>query len=467
MSNKKPFGYWTYQRCYEEAKKYRSRGELKKYNQSAYEKARKSGWLDEYTWFEVIWKKKWNYETCLKESKKYTSRGEFSEKSSSAWSVSKEKGWIEEYDWLIPKKKESNYWNRDACYDVAKECTCSSEMNRKYGSAYNAALKNGWIQDYTWFKTPILGNLDEKSKIYSIYVYEDKQAKVCYVGLSKNLKERHASHKRTRKGKSDIVKRYFESKGKEIPMPIILEKGLTSEESQIKEDYWKNEYIKRGWITLNKGVTGKNKSSLGGGYVKWDYEACYIEALKYKNVSAFQRANPSAQRASRVCGWLNDYYWLKKAKVHNKKWDFKTCLLESKKYCSRGEFSRFSPVAWKVSKENGWIEEYEWLKPKKHYDGYWTYKRCYKEAKKYAKPSDFQKNCAVAYGVARKKGWLKEYSWFIKRTSWTYETCMLEARKYQKRSQFKQGSPSAYVRSRINAWLDDFFPPPPKKINKR
>ncbi len=450
---------WTHEKCYEEAQKYRSRSQLKKHCPAAYRTSLKNGWLNDYTWFEVLWEKKWTYETCLLESKKYSSRGEFSEKSPVAWKVSKENGWLEDFDWLISKKRENGYWNRETCYNFAKECTCSSEMNKKNASAYNAARENGWLHEYTWFKTPSLTSIDNKTRSYCIYVYEDKHSKVCYVGLSKNWKQRHSSHKRIRNGKSDIVKQYFDSKGVDIPMPIIIESGLTSEESQIKEDYWKNEYIKRGWKTLNRGATGKNRSSLGGGFIKWDYNACYIEALKYTSISDFQRHNSSAQRAARANGWQNDYYWFEKPEAHNKKWNYESCKIEAMKYASRGEFSEQSPVAWRVSKENGWLEDFDWLKPKKHSDGYWTYSRCYNEAKKYKKLIDFQKDSAVAYGVARKKKWLKDYSWLIRNSSWTYEKCKNEAQKYDKRSHFKEGAPSAYVRSRINGWLDDFFPP--------
>ena len=40
-------GYWTYETCYEEAKKYSTRNEFCKGCGSAYEVARKNGWMDE------------------------------------------------------------------------------------------------------------------------------------------------------------------------------------------------------------------------------------------------------------------------------------------------------------------------------------------------------------------------------------------------------------------------------------
>ena len=37
------------------------------------------------------------------------------------------------------------------CYGLAKECAYAAEFRQKNGSAYNAACRNGWIKDFTWF----------------------------------------------------------------------------------------------------------------------------------------------------------------------------------------------------------------------------------------------------------------------------------------------------------------------------
>ena len=74
----KPRGYWNYENCYNEAKKYKSRGEFVKNCPSAYNSAWKNNWLNDYTWFsESASAKKWDYETCLEESKKYKTRSYF------------------------------------------------------------------------------------------------------------------------------------------------------------------------------------------------------------------------------------------------------------------------------------------------------------------------------------------------------------------------------------------------------
>ena len=41
---------------------------------------------------------------------------------------------------------------------------------------------------------------------------------------------------------------------------------------------------------------------------------------------------------------------------------------------------------------------------------------------------------------------------------WTFKTCMEESKKYKSRSEFQKGSSGAYKVALRNGWLDDFFP---------
>jgi len=49
----KPRGYWNdYDRCYEEAKKYKTRYDFELGNFAAYNNALRNKWLDDYEWLE-------------------------------------------------------------------------------------------------------------------------------------------------------------------------------------------------------------------------------------------------------------------------------------------------------------------------------------------------------------------------------------------------------------------------------
>lgn len=136
---------WTDETCQEEARKYKSRGEFKKNNESAYKAALKNGWLDKYNWFEEQLKS-WDKETCSEEAHKYKSRSEFSKKCNRAYQVARRNGWINDYTWF----KERQSWDKESCLEESRKYKSRVEFQKKCSGAYNAALRNGWLDDCTF-----------------------------------------------------------------------------------------------------------------------------------------------------------------------------------------------------------------------------------------------------------------------------------------------------------------------------
>lgn len=85
---------WDYKSVKEEASKYKSRKEFWKGSNSAYDVARKNGWLDE--WFGHLYKS-WDYDSVKEESSKYKSRTEFAKGNESAYRVALKNGWLDEF----------------------------------------------------------------------------------------------------------------------------------------------------------------------------------------------------------------------------------------------------------------------------------------------------------------------------------------------------------------------------------
>ena len=56
--------------------------------------------------------KKWNHETCYEEAKKYKSRGQFQDGSNQAYTVARKNGWLDEYDWFIPRSEMHSLANK-------------------------------------------------------------------------------------------------------------------------------------------------------------------------------------------------------------------------------------------------------------------------------------------------------------------------------------------------------------------
>ena len=145
--NKYPLGYWgNYDNCYQEAKKYKSRVEFEKGNNSAYQNARKRGWLDKYTWFKEKRKNRfWNRESCFEEAKKYKSATEFAKHAPRAYQLSYENGWNKDYTWFI---KLTNYWTYEACKAEACKYEKRSQFKAAQPGAYTKSRVNGWLDEF-------------------------------------------------------------------------------------------------------------------------------------------------------------------------------------------------------------------------------------------------------------------------------------------------------------------------------
>lgn len=245
-------------------------------------------------------KGKWNYESVKEEAKKYTTKGEFSQRNASAYQAALKNGWINEYKWFCNGVKmmteNKRKWSYNACYNEAKNYASRGEFKKNASGAYTVARANGWLDDYTWFSP------------------------------SKTSK-------------------------------------------------------------------------------KWTYETVKEEASKYASRGDFKKRNGGAYRVARENGWLDDYTWFRTIK---NKWNYETCKEEARKYTSRSEFKKGNASAYEVSLNNGWISDYDWFIPLIRRN-YWNYETCKEEASKYQSKYKYQKGAKGAYNVARRNGWLDEF----------------------------------------------------------
>lgn len=340
-------------------------------------------------------------ERCYQEALKCTTYKEFREKHASCFEKAKETGWINDYTWLKKSRKLPGYWMiYENVYEEAKKYETKTEFKKSNISAYKQACKNNWINDYTWLKKPILS----EESVYCVYKYYDVKTNSVYVGLTNNMKRRHREHLNPTKGTNDAVYNFFNSINEIIPKPIILEENLTAGEAQDREEKYVMLYKKQGMNVLNKAKTG----SIGGLYM-WDYESCYQVAKTCTSRTEFRDRYLGAYNAAHRCGWFNDYYWLT-PKCKKNYWNYDTCYQEARKYNSRTEF-RKSGRPYQVASKEGWINDYTWLENCRNLPGYWTYEKCYNAARKYNIKKDFRLNEPQAYFAATKNHWIKDYTW--------------------------------------------------------
>ena len=501
-----PAGYWTYEKCFEEGKKYRNLKEFEKNANGARQYAAKMGWIKDYVWFEKPFR--WTRELCEKEAQKFTTRKDFYTISKNAYAAAAKHGWLDSFTWLESIVRPNGYWTKEKCEEKARNYSSKKEFLEGCPAAHAIAAKRGWLNDFSWLVDKRIDII--KDKIDSVYVYLFEETKSAYVGRTLIRRQKKRDREHIFNQENDNVARYAKKMNVPVPPMTILETNLTLEEGLDREDYWRNWYEKQGYTMLNRSATGIGKGSLGGiSHGKWNRNTCYKEAQKYKSCREFEKANGSAYDAARRNGWIKDYNWFEV--LWEPKWDKNSCYQEAKKYKTRGEFMKGSPSAYNIAHRRKWIENYDWLEtrikyPKGYWNNYdrcyheaqkyksriefqngnksaysssqkygwlddyiwfrvkaknkyWNKETCYEEAKKYKRVTDFARNAVRAYKLSRTEGWIMDYTWFEKPFRWTRELCEKEARKYEKRSHLKAKKPGAYTKAKKHGWLDELYPP--------
>ena len=317
----KALKYWNnYEHCKDECKKYTTIKELRRNNAECYNSVIRNDWKNDF----FIIKHKavkdygyWNNKlNCIEEAEKFSSMTELKDKSNGCYASILKHNWENDCFPEFKKKKPKGFWDiKENCIVEAKKYRNISEFQRHSYGAYHSVKKNGWKDEINnlYDKTIMYHSYDEK--IHLVYVYLFVDYNTFYVGRTNNLKRRHQQHI---SDNNDTVYKYCIDKGIEIPPYVIFKENLTAFESQYYEDFYLKEYTNKGWRPLNKAVTGVNKGSLGA-VCKWNYEACKMEASKYRNITEFKVKNQSAYNASRKNGWLMDFFEYSKRSDHY--WD--------------------------------------------------------------------------------------------------------------------------------------------------
>jgi predicted GIY-YIG superfamily endonuclease len=290
-------------------------------------------------------------------------------------------------------------------------------------------------------------------------------------------------------------------------------------------------------------------------YIKWTEEKCREEALKYNCISYFKKGSSSAFAASKRYNYINDItkHMLKPHEI-SIKWTYEKCKEEALKYKYKSEFRKNCSRAYNISLKNKWIMEicahmlaygdrfnrciyaYEFedncvyigltynllkrnkshlndnnsnvykhmnefnLKPKliqmtdyipvkkavflenEYINIYvkngwtilniakagstgsnvikWTKEKCHNEALKYDNIRSFFNNSKYAYKKALKYKWLDEICshMLIKKLfkcDWTKENCHNEALKCNYKFEFSKKCAAAYKFARRQGWLDE------------
>lgn len=397
--NRFPDGYWSKERCHEEALKYSRRIDFQRGSRSAYSAAQKHGWLEDiYTHMTSnnMPKGFWTKQRCASEALKYETRTAFKLGSPGAQLSAYRNGWLDEI--CSHMKVKIHHYSKEECAKEALKYQTKTEFMEKAKTYYSHAIKGGYINEICKHMKK-LGS-PEKRAIY-VFEFEDNYA---YIGLTLNLERREKEH---RTDKKSSVYKHMQISGVQPKFKVLTE-YLPKKKAAQKEDDTILEYLKKGWFILNK----KRGGDLGSKSRKYTKKICRQIAMQYNDRTVFHKENL----------YFYNYIW-----------------------------------------HRGWLDELcAHMTRQKNGNGYWTKERCAEEAQKYKKRIQFQKGCLAAFSAAWKKGFLDEICSHMSYNEydpvkWSKEHCGEIANECMTRGDFKKKNPCAYKAAREQGWIDEFF----------
>ena len=342
---------------------------------------------------------KWTAETLEAESRKYLTKRDFRKCSRNAFDAASRAGLLKSFTWL---KNTNRNWTEQDVIDESKRYTTMAEFRKNSSKAYQYAYREKLLGKMVWLSR---STDPYKDCCYYIYAYIDSINMTSYIGLTCQPDKRHYSHKHP----GSPVYGYYRSIGAEVPVPSYIERNITQEEALVKEDYYISYFKSKGYNVLNKAKTGLRSGSLGTiSNGKWTKESVFEESRKYVSRSDFEKGCVSAYNKAWSNGWLDDMDWLKPKRHPDGYWTDSAIIEESHKYTTMRDFLIHCPSAYNNAVKKGLISDMPWLSRSKKQSGYWTYDMAVKEASKYDSIADLVRNNRYVYDMLRKKGKLHE-----------------------------------------------------------
>ena len=181
MSKRKPRGYWTLERCIEDAAQYSSRSEWQRSSSSAYCKAVSSGWMDQCCAHMASRTTDWTLELLIAKAAQYRTRGEWCGNDHTSYIAATRMGVLDQCcDHMVEGKKPNGHWTLERCIEDAAQYVGKKEWERASVSAYTTAHRNGWIEQCTEHMELCSGHTDNDV----VYIWRDAGSDLHKVGVT-------------------------------------------------------------------------------------------------------------------------------------------------------------------------------------------------------------------------------------------------------------------------------------------
>lgn len=345
-------GFWTKETCYEAAKECKSRSEFEKKYGRAYTVSLENGYINEYTWFKRRIHINDEYLVYAYEDKNNKSvyvgltlmnrlsirhsehkrqrdivtryfeslQQELPDPIVKIGNLKQEKAqyyedlYVKEYEnngWTVLNVAKTGIgissvgggniiWEYENAKEMASKCKTKEEFRKKFGGAWNAAVRNKWLTE--WF-----GKYDAMPNGYW-------------------TKEKCIEEGKKHRTRSEFAKA----------------KGAAYDIARVN-----------GW--LDEMHFEETRKPCG----YWTYDRCKEEAKKHHTQTSFKEDCSSAYNVAYANGWLKEYTWFEEGKKPNGYWHvYEHCKEAASKCRTKSEFSRKHYAGWDWSKRNGWLDEF-------------------------------------------------------------------------------------------------------------
>ncbi|KKL75136.1 hypothetical protein LCGC14_2057910, partial [marine sediment metagenome] len=349
----KPSGYWTLERCKEDARHYTTRADWGRGIGAACQIAVKRGWVDECCDHMSLLRSPgyWTKERCIEEASRYEIISQWQRSSGGSYNRSRENGWLEECCAHMPKAMK---WTRGLCIEDAKSFSTRPDWRTGSGSAYRAAMKNGWNEECCEHMTrpgrnPGYWTKDRCMEDAQLYRKRSEWKKVsvgAYRAAMKNgWNEECCEH--MVKGADPL---WTQESCKQDALCFT-----TRNEWKIKSGSSYNAAARNGWSDecCEHMVPGIRSVRF------WTLERCKEDALRFKTRSEWADKSGSAYHSAGVNGWRDDCCGhMMEGKKPNGFWNKKdNCRKDALRFKTCSEWKRKSSSAYQSACRNGWLDE--------------------------------------------------------------------------------------------------------------
>ena len=236
---------------------------------------------------------------------------------------------------------KAKVWSNELCKEEALKYKSRTDFIIGSPSAYKYSVKNGIFDDICTHMT-VYGNLFKRA-IYA-FEFSDNNA---YIGLTYNLSKRKNEHL------SSVNVYIHMNKTGLIPQFKILTKYINRDVCAKLEGTIIDSYLSNNWNILNR----KKSGDLGSNNIKWTYDECKKEALKYNDRTLFMRNSSGAHKSASINGWLSDICSHMPLKSKKNYWTKEKCQEEALKYENRNQFKINSCDAYSYAYRNKFLDE--------------------------------------------------------------------------------------------------------------